>query len=349
MREMSSRERVFTALERREPDMVPIHEVIISPNVIDGIIPGGTYFDFIEKFDIDMAGVNQSHDFTGMQVVDEEKQLFRDKWGVIRKRGKEMVLFPVEGPIKTEEDLKTFQPPDPASDGNLPVLNETVKRFKGKKAILWAGRDSFIIPTYLRGMDNLLMDFVLNPKFAAAIIEMCVEWALQVNKLAIKAGAEVVVLADDYAWRNGPFMSPEHFRQFVLPGLKRCVKSVKDNGAFCIKHTDGNLWPIMDMLVETGIDGINPLEPIADMDIGEVKAKYGDRIAVVGNIDCGYILSEATIDEVKAAVKECISKASPGGGHIISSSNSIHSSVKPENYVAMLEATREYGRYPIKV
>ena len=347
MREMSSRERVFAALERKEPDRVPIHEIIITDNVMDGILPGCTYHDFVEKLGIDTAGVNHSYDLSGKVVIDEEQGLFRDKWGIIRREGAEKISYPVEGPLKTEEDLKQYQPPDPASDGNLVILKETIRRFKGEKAICWVGRDSFITPSYLREMDNLLMDFVLNPTFAAEVIDVCVDHAIRLNEMAIKAGAEVVVLADDYAWQNAPFMSPQHFRQFVLPGLKRCVKSVKDNGAYCIKHTDGNIWPILDMIVETGIDGINPLEPIARMDIGEVKAKYGDRVAVVGNIDCGYVLSQASVEEVKAAVKECIAKAAPGGGHIISSSNSIHSSVKPENYATMLEAAKEYGRYPI--
>jgi uroporphyrinogen decarboxylase len=101
------------------------------------------------------------------------------------------------------------------------------------------------------------------------------------------------------------------------------------------------------MIVDTGIDGLNPMEPIAGMDIGRVKQKYGKRVCLIGNIDCGYVLSEASPEEVEVAVKECILKASPGGGHILSSSNAIHSSVKPQNFRTMVEAARKYGRYPI--
>jgi uroporphyrinogen decarboxylase len=101
------------------------------------------------------------------------------------------------------------------------------------------------------------------------------------------------------------------------------------------------------MIVDTGIDALNPMEPIAGMDIGSIKQKYGKRVCLIGNIDCAYILSEAPTEEVEAAVKECLLKASLGGGHIISSSNAIHSSVKPQNYRTMVEATRQYGRYPL--
>jgi len=92
---------------------------------------------------------------------------------------------------------------------------------------------------------------------------------------------------------------------------------------------------------------LHPLEPVAGMDIGKVKQRYGDRITVVGNVDCTYILPHGTQKEVIDAVKETIAKGSPGGGHIISSSNSIHHGVNPENYKTMVQTARKYGKYPI--
>ena len=100
-------------------------------------------------------------------------------------------------------------------------------------------------------------------------------------------------------------------------------------------------------IIDTGVDAINPIEPVAGMDIGDVKQKYGDRVCLVGNVDCSHILSEASTDEVTQSVAECIRKGSPGGGHIIASSNCIHSAVKPENYLAMIQATKQFGGYPI--
>ena len=86
---------------------------------------------------------------------------------------------------------------------------------------------------------------------------------------------------------------------------------------------------------------------LAGMDIGEVKRKYGDRIAVVGNVDCTEILTKGTKYEIVEAVKETIAKASVGGGHIIASSNSIHPGISPENYYTMVEAAKEFGVYPL--
>ena len=103
----------------------------------------------------------------------------------------------------------------------------------------------------------------------------------------------------------------------------------------------------MDFFVEEGFDGINPLEPIAGMDLAEVKQRYGDKLCLLGNIDCGYILSKAPIEEVEADVKRCLRDGAPGGGFVLMSSNSLHASVRPENYRAMVETARRYGNYPI--
>jgi uroporphyrinogen decarboxylase len=114
-----------------------------------------------------------------------------------------------------------------------------------------------------------------------------------------------------------------------------------------IKHTDGKLWPIIDMIIDSGIDCLDPIDPQAGMDIAEVKAQYGDRVAIKGNVDCSETMTFGTPEDVIAETKEALRKGMPGGGFILSSSNSIHSGVKPENYMAMLQTLKEYGSYPM--
>jgi len=345
---MTSAERVFIALQKKQPDRVPIVEWFIDPEVIKKIYPGCSYYDFVEKIGLDGVGINEAYDFrTGVKWIDRQRGIFRDKWGVTRKVTTELVPYPLESPIKTGKDLLNYKPPDPTDKRLLGELPEVVQRFKGKKAIIWWSHDAFIIPAYLRGMDNLFLDFIENPQLAKAIIEMCVDFNVEEIKMAIDTGAELIVLGDDYASQKGPMMSPSHFEEFILPGLTKIVQTIKSKGAYAIKHSDGNIWPILDKIVDTGIDAINPLEPVAGMDIGEVKEKYGHKVCVIGNIDCGITLSQKPKEAVIEEVKCCIAKASIGGGHIMSSSNSIHSSVKPENYIAMIEATKRYGKYPI--
>jgi uroporphyrinogen decarboxylase len=122
----------------------------------------------------------------------------------------------------------------------------------------------------------------------------------------IRAGAEVVVFGDDYADKSGPVMSPKHFREFIFPAIKKVVKAAKEDGAYVIKHTDGN-------------------------------------------IDCGDLLCFGTPQQVREKVRWTIKAAGYNGGFILASSNSIPSSVKPENYLAMCEACREFGAYPLQI
>jgi uroporphyrinogen decarboxylase len=105
----------------------------------------------------------------------------------------------------------------------------------------------------------------------------------------------------------------------------------------------------MELILGTGMDALHPIDPIAGLDIGVVKEKYGDRICLIGNIDCGPLLMWGRKEEVRQAVKETIRKAGRGGGLIAASSHSIQSKVKPENYIEMVKAIREYGRYPLSL
>ncbi len=189
------------------------------------------------------------------------------------------------------------------------------------------------------------MNIILKPEFVKKLVKIAVEHTKVIIKKAISLGADIIVFGDDYASTKGLLFSPQHFKEIFLPALKELVEVVKEEGGYAIKHTDGNINEILDMLVSLGIDGIHPLDPIAGMDIKKVKEKYGEKICVIGNIDTTVVLSKYSPEEVKEHVRKRIMDVAPGGGYIISSSNSIHSGVKPENYLAMIESVKTYGRY----
>lgn len=344
---MNARERLFAALERKVPDRVPTYECYVNPKVVTALVGAGDYLDLAETLDVDGVAPNfTSPDYaSGMTWIDRQRRIFRDRWGALRQINEEGP-FVIEHPIRTAEDLRAYNPPDPRHSGVTELVNEIAARFRGRKAVIYMGRDSWIVPTFLRGMEGLLMDFIDDPRFARDLMGMTVEYSIEANRQAISAGAEVIVLGDDYAFKTSSLMSPKHFREFILPGLTRVVRDIKRQGVYCVKHSDGNIWGLLDMIVETGVDAVGPLEPGAGMDLAAVKAKYGHRVCVVGNIDID-LLSRGAIAEVEAAVHEAINKNAPGGGYVLSSANTITASVNPANYRTMVEACRKYGRYPL--
>ncbi|HZP00324.1 MAG TPA: uroporphyrinogen decarboxylase family protein [Terriglobia bacterium] len=336
----------MAALAREEPDRLPIAEFVIDPRVVSALCPGTvSQTDFEEIMDFDAVCCGTEYRI----VQDYPDGSYVDEWGVLYRRGPEIQDHPVKGPITSASDLERYVPPDPEAPHRLGRLPELVQRFKFRKAIVFRHRAAFMWSAFLNGMDELLMNFLSAPAFAHRLLDRVLEVNLRIARRALRAGADVVMLGDDYAGTQGPLFSPAVFEQFILPRLKRMVDSIHEEGGKVIKHSDGNLWPILDMIIKTGIDGIHPIEPIAGMDIGEVKQKYGKRVCVLGNIDCSSLLPRGAPAEVEAAVKECIRKASLGGGHIICSSNSIHSSVNPKNYLAMIKAAKKFGRYPLRV
>jgi uroporphyrinogen decarboxylase len=339
---MNSRERVIAALRRQQPDRVPVVEFVIDEGVRRALFPDAVEIGaFCEAIGLDAVGC-------GLQFRQRpEEDGHVDEWGVFYRGSPEMLSHPVRGPIASLEDLQEYEPPDPEAEWRLGQLPEIVERYKGKKAIILHHRAAFMWSAYLSGLDNLLLWFIAEPELAHGLMDKVLEANIGMVRRAIRAGADIIMLGDDYAHNFAPMMSPAHFREFIFPRLKRMIDAIHEEGALCIKHTDGHLWPILEMIVDAGPDAVNPLEPVAGMDVGEVKAAYGERVALVGNIDCGELLSHGTEEEVEEAVRTCIAAGAPGGGFMLSSSNSIHSSVRPENYLAMVRAGQKWGGYPL--
>jgi uroporphyrinogen decarboxylase len=282
------------------------------------------------------------------RVRDNSDGSYVDEWGVTYRPNPEAVAHPVHGPIRTLAEAKDYCPPDPAAPDRLGVLPDLVQRYKGRRAICFHHRAAFMWSAYLLDIERILMSFLTEPDLVELVMDKVLRCNIEIVRRAIRAGAEVIVLGDDYASNLGPLMSPAVFEHFILPRLTKMIDMIHEEGALCIKHSDGNLYSLLDMIVAAGPDCINPIEPVAGMELKKVKQLVGDKVCLSGNIDCGHLLPHGTPDEVHQAVRQAIADAGPGGGFILSSSNSIHSSCNPRNLVAMVEACKRYGAYPLQ-
>jgi uroporphyrinogen decarboxylase len=147
-------------------------------------------------------------------------------------------------------------------------------------------------------------------------------------------------------------MSPKLYREFIHPYYKNLVQSLKKRGTKVIFHSDGNIMPIINDILDWGIDGLHPIQP-GVMDISQVKRDYGNRIAVVGGVDVAGLLPFGSEEDVERAVIDVIGHVSPGGGHILGSSNSLHSYVPDmdkyvKNILRYIETAHKFGTYPIR-
>jgi uroporphyrinogen decarboxylase len=343
---MTPRDRLLTALHRGVPDRLPLMEMAIDWQVIRGA-GAADYFDLAERLDLEGVAANQVAYLQGVRgAILRHARTFVDPWGVRKRVMGELLPYAVSHPVRTATDLDRLRPPDPRRDPVLVAVRETARRLRGRRAVVFVAPVDFAASWNLCGMERLLTSYLEEPVFARRISAMVLEYGLGLCRLAVSEGADVVVLSDDYAHKTGPLMSPAQFREFVLPFLAEAVGAVRDAGALCVKHTDGDVRALMDDIVGTGVDAIGPLEPAAGMDLGEVKRTYGSRVSVVGNLDVD-LLCRGSVEEVRSAARMLIESVSPGGGHVLSSGNTITSAVRSGNFVAMVRAARDFGGYPM--
>jgi len=341
---MNSHERIIAALERREPDRLPTFEWKISQPLIDAFAPGGDEYDFIEAAGLDAVCCAPSYE--KLQVIDEDT--FVDEFGITRHlTGADRYPVSVGHPITDLESFRKYVPPPLDSSIRFNKIDRVIERFGKQRAVVVNLHDIFSFPRDLMGLDNFLISFITAPALVHEIVGFSVDYNLELARLVKERGVEIIGIGDDLADNKGPFVSPQMFREFLFPEFRRVVQGYKELGFFVVKHSDGNLNPILDMLVVAGIDCLDPIDPLGSMDIGVIRERYGDRIARKGNIDCVHTLVDGTPEHVRAEVLDCIRRGSPGGGHIISSSNSLHAGVDPGLYRIMLETIREYGHYPL--
>ncbi len=359
---MNGLERANTALAVKVPDRVPHFELAYNESSIIGIakhftddLPDVGYFQkmgledkirlmealilFIEELDVDGVVVRL---FSEVKFIDDLR--FVDDWDVTYKLDPSGEALVVDGPIETPGDLKGYKVPKP-KEADILSLSYCVQRLGGKRAVIMSIRCPFRLSwNLLGGMEKLLIAFRRNPDLVDTLMRINTDYIMEEIELAIKMGADIISLDGDLAYDSGTFMAPELFERYIHPLYCEIVKMVHDAGAMIFKHSDGDVWKLIDYWLESGFDGIHPFQPQC-MDIAEAKEKIGDKVCLMGNIDCIETLVSGSVEDVEEEVKSTIEIAAPNGGYILASSNTIHPGVKPENYIAMVKALHKYGSY----
>jgi len=367
---MTGRERFLTALSVQQPDVVPTYTKGIGPEATLAIarelredVPEipidvmGTLSDEIhvrlmdmfmlvyDELDIDgyaNRDLGSWYWCTGFEKVDDLH--IRDSWGIVYRRNYDGLPVPVGHPISCPEDLEGL----PAVIGMGAItdnLRRAAKRFAGKKALVGDILGPYTAAWFLRGSADFLMDYLLQAEFVHELMRFVTDAARARIEAFAEIGTEVMILSDDIGHKDGTFMSPTHYREFVAPYHRELVDLGHELGMKMILHSDGKLWAVLDEVVACRFDGLNPLEPEAEMDLAAVKEAYGDRLCLIGNLSIVNLLRTGTPAEVDEAVHRAIEDAGGGGGYVVCDSNIITADVNVENYITMMRAAKKYGRY----
>lgn len=170
-----------------------------------------------------------------------------------------------------------------------------------------------------------------------------VEGAIEHGLKLIRGGAEIVFMCADYCFNDGPFLSPAMFAEYVAPFLRQQCTAWNTAGAYACKHTDGDIMPILDQLADSGARALHSLDPMAGVDIAEVKRLVGDRMCLIGNVNLAYVQS-GTPQQIAESARYCLRHGGVNqGGYIYATSNCIFNGVPIESYRHMLRVREEYG------
>jgi len=316
---MMPRERFAAALERRS---------------LTGRVP---HFELVFYLTMEALGkVHPSHRSYHQwdQMEEQERQLHREEMAHIyiatAERFEHSAIFLHPNPNTLEE---TFR------------LIDLVRGKSGDRYFLMLHGDAtFGVPSGER-MVEFSCRLADEPEALKAEAAAMVGRALQrAERLAAHGGLDGFAMCSDYCFNTGPFLNPSQFSEFVTPYLARLIRGYRDMGFYTIKHTDGNIMPVIDQLVEANPHALHSLDPQAGVDMAEVKRLYGDRVCLIGNVNCG-LMDTGTDEEVIESSRYCLRHGMPGGGYIFSTSNCIYTGMRLARYELILDVWRREGDY----
>ena len=196
---------------------------------------------------------------------------------------------------------------------------------------------------------NEMMDFISKiadrPQQLKDEAQEMIDGALEKAAIFKEHGVlDCFALCSDYCFNTGPFLSPAMFDEFILPYLKQLVAGYRELGFYVIKHSDGNIMPILDRLVSANPHALHSLDPQGGVDMAEVKRLVGDKVCLIGNVNCG-LMDRGTDDDVIESARYALKHGMPGGGYIFSTSNCVYTGMQLRRYELILDIWRKEGNY----
>jgi uroporphyrinogen decarboxylase len=387
MKEMTPRQRVLTALDHKEPDRVPSsiwctvdgYKLIrknLNLEVKDEYPVGSTTWtqdvsveeDVVEKLGADLIRICVSAP-GGKGFQQTDAGLLVDEWGVVRKRVEfkggsylEIAEYPLEN--ATVKDIEDYPWPDPSDPAVVDGLRERAKWLRSNTPyaiLLQCGRGGiFEQAKYMRGYAKIFEDLIIEPEFVHALFKKLLQIEKEFNRVGIAAAGEFADIVrfspEDLASEKQTFCSPAMFREMIYPYYKECIDYVKrlfrqknPNGKVEFHSCGAVSYPFMEDLLDAGMEIYDALEVKVreESKPARFKERFGKRLAFLGGIDVQWTLPLGSPEDVRKEVKTRIKEMAPGGGYILSSAHRIQPDIPFENIVAMHEAVKEFGKYPI--
>ncbi|NIA07941.1 MAG: hypothetical protein GWP14_09985 [Actinobacteria bacterium] len=368
--QMSSRQRVLTALNHQKPDRTPrlLYGELIGyvPAIQELLKKRCSPKSPREYFSMDITGVVQNptklsperfaewlpekakEARKGAATSQESVGANADEWGVWWRPGSFQHFVHIESPLAGIDNfgrIREYPWPDLDQSYRYEGMAERVAFLHDQDGVAVAGFAGSIFEQawYIRGMENLLEDMMINPEVAHFMFDHTAYYQKALAVGMAKAGVDIVMLGDDVASQTGMMMSVDTWQEFLGPHLAATIKAVKAirPEVKIFYHSDGKVSDLIPKLIEVGVEILNPLQPECN-DVAEIKQSYGQDLCFFGTISVQQTLPFGSVDDVRREVEDRITKAGHDGGLILCPSHVLGPEVPWENIAAFFEAVDEF-------
>jgi hypothetical protein len=343
-------ERIMLAASFLEPDRVPIWDFIDSWPIYQRFAPGETDPTMATAKVFNSLEIDLCRSIYLPRPPDSDGEAGANESTGWKTSGK--TVWVTHYPLKSLEDIRSYDPGLPTEEQ---VWNEVawylgVREAFAPTTLYVPGGGMGFHGTYgLMGLQVFSMALYDAHDEVERIINRMNEGAV----LRARAYSEAQLcpfyfIGDDIAYKDRTMFSHAVMDELFFPQLARVCEPLNNADIKVIFHTDGYVMGIMDKLIEAGVSGINPIEPLAGNDIAEMKRRWGRNCIMVGGVDCSQLLPLGSVEDVREGTKAVIRAAGHGGGLFIGSSSEIVPVTPEENILAFYETCHEFGRYPLK-
>jgi uroporphyrinogen decarboxylase len=368
---MNSRQRALAALRRKAPDRVPVWVTVVADLAermaqVTGLPadPHDAYLtnrishaEMLTALGNDVVGIGATAP-PSHPTLARPDGLLGDEWGFVYRQVPhpfgtymEIVGRPLAG-IRTASEVARYRPPDPEAPGRFDAAYDLVERYGQTHALMGIVECTvFEMAWNLVGLEQFLTDMARGCDYVGPLLDSVADYSIGIGLALIDLGADAVLTGDDVGMEMGPMISPRMWREWLKPRLQRVFDAYRAArpDIVLVYHTCGSVLPFVDELIEMGVDVLNPIQVTAKgMDAAWLKRTYGHRLGFCGGVDQREVLPHGTPDDVEEEVRSRIGELGPGGGYVLAPTHDIQSDTPVENVLAVFEATRRWGAYPLR-
>jgi len=348
--------RLIRAMKRQEVDRVPNVEIVIEDQIVKKMLgrdAGNTlaYGGDPAKGTVDETKVRPMYPKDWIDIcrmIGQDTILLEALWTPFKMEDPEGRYIPISGkPVKTRKDFdKLIMPTDQDIENKMKYVREYKEAVKGTGIGVGIVYATFVMTIYEFLMD--LNDFMLavyeDYDFIDYMFEVSTDYWEKFSRALADQEIDWCYTADDFGFKSGLFLPPDLLKKLWFPKYKRIMDPIKEADIAIMFHSDGKIDDMVPWIIEYGVDALNPMDPYC-VDYADYKKRFGNDIALWGNIDIEFPLSKGTPEDVRQDVKKHMEVLKPGYGYICSSSHSIVNYIPFENFVAFIDAVHEFGVY----